>query len=49
MTLSRNPKLRIPKPVNVKVQRKKSSASDSNSCASQKDKQICIQNKECVW
>jgi hypothetical protein len=38
-----------PKPVNVKVQRKKSSASDSNSCASQKDKQICIQNKECVW
>ena len=38
-----------PKPVNAIVERKKSSVNGSNGCASQKDKEVCVQNKECVW
>ncbi len=40
-----------PKPVNAIIQRKNSSVSGSkdNGCASQKDKEVCVQNKECVW
>lgn len=39
-----------PKPANANaIVQKKSSVSGSNGCASQKDKEVCVQNKECVW